>query len=350
MAEPKHVQGIDHERVSAWLTTNVEGARGPFTFDLIAGGRSNLTFKVTSSDGVSFALRRPPISQVLSTAHDMLREHRVLAALGSTGVPVPRVFGVCEDESVNERPFYVMEFVDGMILRSEEVVEALCPPPVRPAIGRHLASTLAALHRVDPDEIGLGTLGRKDAYVERQLKRWSTQFDQMVGPDDLHADLVRSVNQQLSAQVPDQQAATIVHGDFRLDNTVLDDAGRVKAILDWELCTLGDPLADLALLMVYWAEPGDAVVALEGQSPTLAPGFGTRAEIFEEYERQSDLDLSGLPYYTAFSYWRLACILQGVYRRYQEGASAGDDSSVDAFPEHIGGLARAAQGILDQPR
>jgi len=329
------------------METHVRGAHGPFDFDLIAGGRSNLTFKVTGSDGATFALRRPPIAQVLSTAHDMLREHRVIAALGSAHVPVPEVCGVCEDESVNERPFYVMEFVDGMILRSEEVVEELCPLPIRAAIGPNLACTLADLHRVDPDEVGLGTLGRRDAYVERQLKRWSTQFEQMVGPDDLHADLVRSVNMRLSAHLPEQQAATIVHGDFRLDNTVLDDHGEVKAILDWELCTLGDPLADLALLMVYWSEPGDTVVALEGQAPTLAPGFGTRAEIMEEYQRQSDLDLSGLPYYTAFSYWRLACILQGVYRRYQEGASAGDDSSVASFPEHIGGLARAAQEILD---
>ncbi len=202
MADRKHVQGIDHESVSAWLTANVKEAHGPFTFELIAGGRSNLTFRVSGSDGVSFALRRPPIAQVLSTAHDMLREHRVIAALGSTDVPVPHVFGVCEDESVNERPFYVMEFVDGMILRSEEVVEERCPVSIRPLIGRNLASALVALHRVDPDKIGLGTLGRKDAYVERQLKRWSTQFEQMVGPEDRHADLVRSVNQRLERAGP----------------------------------------------------------------------------------------------------------------------------------------------------
>jgi aminoglycoside phosphotransferase (APT) family kinase protein len=348
MAETDGPLGIDVPRVSVWLEASIEGAKGPFCFELVAGGRSNLTYKVTGADGSAYALRRPPVSHVLPTAHDMVREHTIISALGGAGIPVPEALGLCTDVEVNERPFYVMSFVDGHILRTEEMAIEALTLERRAAVGPNLATCLAELHAVDVDAVGLGSLAKREAYVARQLKRWRAQYEQMVGADESHGELVRSVGDRLAASIPVQQAATIVHGDYRLDNCVLDDLGQVKAILDWELCTLGDPMADLGMLLVYWAEPGDATQALIGQSPTMAPGFSGRAELLGAYAAHSDLDLSELGYYQAFANWRIGCILQGVYRRYQEGAGAGDTTSVASFPAHIAALAQAASDQLSE--
>ena len=339
--------GINVETVSSWLDTNVEGIEGPYSFDLVAGGRSNLTYRVTDSHGKSVALRRPPVSHVLPTAHDMVREHTILSALGPAGVPVPTTLALCVDEAVNERPFYVMEFVEGHILRDAAAAEAAFSEAARGSIGPNLASTLAELHSVDVDHVGLGDLARKEGYIERQLKRWRGQYEQMKVEGVDHGGLVERVGDELQARIPVQQASTIVHGDYRLDNTVLDDSGHVTAILDWEICTLGDPLADLGLLLVYWAEPSDASVALLGQAPTTAAGFSSRAEVLAAYEAATSLDVSQVSYYQAFGYWKLACILQGVFARYMAGATAGDASSVDSFPEHVALLARTAASTLE---
>jgi aminoglycoside phosphotransferase (APT) family kinase protein len=339
--------GIDVENVTAWLVENIDEMKAPFTFDLIAGGRSNLTYRVTDASGKSVALRRPPTSHVLPTAHDMVREHTILSALGPAGLPVPETLGLCTDESVNERPFYVMEFVEGHILRDSTAAEAAFSVEQRRQIGPNLAKTLAALHAVDVDAVGLGDLARKEGYIERQLKRWRGQYEQMSVEGVDHGGLVEEVGDQLAALVPAQQGATVVHGDYRLDNTVLDDDGRVSAILDWEICTLGDPLADLGLLLVYWAEPSDASVALLGAAPTTAEGFSTRDEVLAAYAAASSFDVSKVAYYQAFGYWKLACILQGVFARYMAGAKAGDAGSVDAFPQHVALLARTAATTLE---
>jgi len=348
MAENSAPIGIDVDRVSTWLVENIEGAQAPFDFDLVAGGRSNLSYKVTGANGATYALRRPPTGHVLPTAHDMVREHTVIRALGTAGVPVPTARGLCTDVEVNGAPFYVMDFVTGHILRNEKVVEQSFPLENRAAIGPNLAKTLAALHDVNVDEVGLGNLAKKEAYIERQVRRWRGQFEQMVGPDDAYASRYDDIARKLEATIPHQQGVAIVHGDYRLDNTILDDDGNVIAILDWELCTLGDPLADLGLLTVYWSEPTDDFNALLGQSPTMAPGFCTREELQAAYAAHSSLDLTTLPYYVAFSYWRLGCILQGVYRRYQEGAAAGDTSSVAGYPAHIAQLAEIAATALEE--
>ena len=339
--------GIHVENVSSWLTDNVDGLIGPFRFDLVAGGRSNLTYRVTDANGRSVALRRPPTSHVLPTAHDMVREHTILSALGPAGVAVPETFGLCVDEAVNERPFYVMEFVEGHILRDAAIAETAFSVEQRRQIGPNLATTLAALHAVDVDAVGLGDLARKEGYIERQLKRWRGQYEQMAVEGVDHGGLVEAVGDQLAASIPIQQGATVVHGDYRLDNTVLNDQGEVAAILDWEICTLGDPLADLGLLLVYWAEPSDGAVALLGAAPTVAEGFSTRVELLDAYAGASGLDVSKVAYYQAFGYWKLACILQGVFARYMAGAKAGDAGSVDSFPEHVALLARTAASTLE---
>jgi len=344
---PSSPIGIDVESVTSWLAANVESVTPPFSFDLIAGGRSNLTYRVTDAAGQSIALRRPPVSHVLPTAHDMVREHTIISALGPAGVPVPTTLGLCTDETVNERPFYVMEFVDGHILRDASEAEAAFAPADRAAIGPNLATTLAALHDIDVDNVGLGDLARREGYIERQIKRWRGQYEQMKVEGVDHGTLVEDVGDALTARIPVQQRSTVVHGDYRLDNTVLNDAGQVRAILDWEICTLGDPLADLGLLLVYWAEPSDASVALLGQAPTSAPGFSTRAQVLDAYADASSLDVSGVNFYQAFGYWKLACILQGVFARYAAGAGAGDSSSVEAFPKHVALLAETAAATLE---
>ena len=318
----------------------------PLTFTLIAGGRSNLTFRVEDAAGHAWALRRPPLHHVLPTAHDMSREYRLMHSLGPAGIPVPVTVGLCTDESVNERPFYVMEFVEGHILRSAPEAEAAFDEATRRGIGDHMADTLAALHDVEPGAVGLGDLGRHEGYIERQLKRWRGQYDQMQVEGVDHDGLVDRVSDDLARRIPKQQRTSVVHGDYRMDNVVLAGDGSVRAILDWEICTLGDPLADLGLLMVYWADPTDQMAVL-GLSPTTAKGFSTRAEVLERYGSASDLDISSIGYYIAFGYWKLGCILPGVYARYVAGAGAGDQGSVDSFPAQIGRLFEMAARSLE---
>jgi aminoglycoside phosphotransferase (APT) family kinase protein len=277
----------------------------------------------------------------------MVREFTVISALHPLGIPVATPLGLCTDESVNERPFYVMEFVDGAILRDRTDAEQQFSEATRGVIGENLAATLARLHDVDVDHAGLGGLAKHDSYIERQLRRWRTQYEQMHVDGVDHGGLVEAVGDQLAASIPPQQRVSVVHGDYRLDNTVLDTQGGVRAILDWEICTLGDPLADLGLLLVYWAQPEDATAALLGVAPTTAAGFASRDQVLKAYARHSPLDVSGVAYYQAFGYWKLACILQGVFARYSAGATAGDQGSVAEFPIHIAMLAETAQRTLE---
>jgi aminoglycoside phosphotransferase (APT) family kinase protein len=340
------VTGVREDTVTAWMVEHV-GATAPLRFDLVAGGRSNLTFLVTDAGGRRYALRRPPTSHVLPTAHDMVREHTVISALYPLGVPVPEPLGLCTDEGVNERPFYVMQFVDGVILRDRAQAEANFDVATRGAIGDNLAATLAQLHDIDVERAGLGDLARHEGYIERQLRRWRTQYDQMGVEGVDYGGLVEAVGDQLAAHIPPQQRVAVVHGDYRLDNTVLTEDGRVRAILDWEICTLGDPLADLGMLLVYWAEPSDDMAPLLGFAPTTAPGFATRDQVLKAYASHSSLDVSGVAYYQAFGYWKLACIMQGVFARYSAGATAGDQGSVSEFPTHIAMLAETAKQTLE---
>jgi aminoglycoside phosphotransferase (APT) family kinase protein len=344
------VDGINEGAVTEWLVANTAPVEPPLTFELIAGGRSNLTYLVTDAVHRRLVLRRPPISHVLATAHDMSREHRIISALAGSDVPVPTTLGLCTDESVNERPFYVMDFVDGHILRTAAEVEAALNETSRRAAGEDLVDVLARLHKVDVDAVGLGDLGRKDGYLARQLKRWYGQFERSQEQEReagvfRPAPIVDEVHELLVKAAPEQQAVGIVHGDYRLDNTVVADDGRVRAVLDWELCTLGDPLADVGILLAYWVDRGDADV-LAGGAATTAAGFPSRAELAELYDARSSLDLSVLPYYVAFAYWKLACIVEGVYVRYASGAMGKQDDSSAFFADMVINRAERAREAL----
>jgi aminoglycoside phosphotransferase (APT) family kinase protein len=333
-------KGIDATRVTAWFLDHAEGVEPPLSFTLIAGGRSNLTYRVVDAAGRSWVLRRPPLGQVLATAHDMGREHRIISALAATDVPVAPVVGLCTDESVNGAPFYVMGFVDGLVARD---ADAACTLDVaaRAHAGDQVADVLARIHAVDPDAVGLGDLGRKDGYVERQLKRWYGQWQKSKTRE---LPVVDEVHDALASRVPEQGRAAIVHGDYRLDNCLLGPDGSIAAVLDWELCTLGDPLADVGLLIVYWTEPGDRHPALLHASTTLE-GFPSRAQVVERYAQASGRDVSDVGFYVAFGYWKLACILEGVYARYKGGAM-GDASGFEGFAAQVEILAESAQATV----
>ena len=350
MSEPSDAPAsINVGNVTEWLSNAVHAAGGavapPLSFDQIAGGRSNLTFHVTDTDQGAWALRRPPTGHVLASAHDMGREHRVMSALAPTDVPVPQMVGLCDDDAVNGAPFYVMEWVDGTVVRNKALAEQF-DMDTRRAMSVSVIKNLATIHKVDIDEVGLGDFAKRDGYIERQLRRWKGQVDAVESPTDPKIDIAFD---QLQGRIPEQTSTRLVHGDFRLDNTIVDKAGNVVAVLDWELTTLGDPLADLGAMLTYWSRPGDPVIALDSP-PTLADGFLERDEVVSIYQDEIGGPVGDVAFYQAFATWRLACILDGVVDRYRAGAMGDDDGfDVESWAEQVSTLAETSIDLLNQP-
>jgi aminoglycoside phosphotransferase (APT) family kinase protein len=277
------------------------------------------------------------MGKLVGNAHDMGREHKVVSALANTGVPVAPIAGYCTDEGLIGTPFYLMEWVEGPILRS--TAEALgFSEADREAIGRRVVETLVGIHAVDPDAVGLGDLGRKENYVARQIKRWTGQWEKGKTRD---VPLVEEVGERLAARIPEQGPATIVHGDYRLDNMILTDEGEVAAVVDWELCTLGDPLADVGMLIVYWAKASDQLIPLIDPATKL-PGFQSREEVRDLYAELAGRDLSQIDFYIALANWKMAIILEGVYARFTAGQYGKPDEAVEEFGKVVGRLAEAA--------
>lgn len=320
------------EAVAAWLVREVPGLVAPLRLVRVAGGHSCLTFVVTDAAGERVVLRRPPLGHVLASAHDVLREHRIMGALAGTGVPVPRMLAACDDRAVLDAPFYVMSHVDGVVLHDASTVRAALPDEAaRRRAGESMVDAMAALHAVDVDAVGLGDLARRGGYLERQLKRWHTQWEasktrELPSMERLHGWLV--------ANRPDELPAAIAHGDFRLGNALHAPDGRVRAVLDWELCTLGDPRADLTYLLRSWVQP-DEPVASSVEAPTRAGGFPTRAELVARYEARTGLTLTDLDYWTAFHAWRSASISEGVYRRYVDGKMGERPADVEVYARSV---------------
>lgn len=306
--------GVDSAALGAYLgRQRPDLAGGPLRAELIAGGRSNLTYTVT--DGAStWVLRRPPLGHVLATAHDMGREFRVLSALAGSQVPVPATIVHCADETVLGAPFYLMEYVAGTVYREPAQLAQLRPgEPGRLSLA--LVDVLADLHAVDVDEVGLADFGRPPGYLQRQVRRWRGQLEksrsrEVPGIDEL-AD-------RLAASVPQSQPPVVLHGDYRLDNVIVGADGAIAAVLDWEMSTLGDPLADVGLLLVYWQ-------TLSAQSGvTVANGFATEAEVARHYAVRTGRDLSRLDWYVALGFYKLAVVAEGIYFRYRNGQTVGE--------------------------
>lgn len=319
MAKPQgSPQGLDLDRLRAFLETECPGlVTGALSAEVIPGGKSNITYRV--SDGVGrWVVRRPPLGHVLATAHDMVREHRVISALSATSVPVPATLALCADPTVIGAPFYVMELMPGTPYRQAHELEALGPERAR-AISTRMVEVLADLHAVSPDEVGLSDFGRPEGFLARQVQRWKKQLDAsksrtLPGADELF--------ELLASRVPPDGAPGIVHGDYRLDNLLVDEDDRVTAVLDWEMATIGDPFTDVALMLAYHRmarlEAG-AVIA----SASNAEGFLDEQAILDLYSQVSGRGLEDVGFYLGLAYFKLAGILEGIYFRYLEGQTLG---------------------------
>lgn len=313
---------VPAEALTAWLATAVPDLPldGPVGVARISGGHSNLTYRITDAAGGLWALRRPPTAMVLATAHDMSREWRFITALHPTPVPVAPPVAYCADPDVIGAEFYLMGFVDGMVLGDEAAGTTLAPE-ARPAAAHSLIDVLADLHAVDPEAVGLDDLRRSGSYLERQLRRWHRQVHESAVED---LDVVDAAHERLvarAAQLPPSDVR-IAHGDYRLGNVAVGADGGVRAVFDWELATLGDPLADLGWLIASWGRPGDEVQATIA-GPSLVDGFPDREELVARYAQRSGRDVTDLGFYVAFARWRSACIGAGVYSRYAGGAMGG---------------------------
>ena len=331
--------GLDLSRLTGWFDRQLPGLRaGELDAEVIAGGRSNLTYRLT--DGTStWALRRPPMGHVLPTAHDMAREFTVISALHGSDVPVPEPIALCADREVLGEPFYLMSFVDGIVLERPDLVPDAATATRASEL---LVDTLVALHAVDPDRIGLRDFGRPEGFLQRQVARWHKQFQASV-PDGSEDET--EVVQHLAERLPESARMSIVHGDYRLTNVLYaPDFSRIAAVVDWEMATLGDPLTDLGLLYVYHERSGTADAVMP-DFPS-SQGFLGPDQLLERYAARTGQQLDELDWYIAFGYFKLAVIAAGIHARYLQGKTVGSgfevfgqlrDSTLAAAAERISG-------------
>ena len=356
---PAGVPGIDVPRFADWLARTLPGTGRITAVDLIAGGRSNLTYGITLDSGRRIVLRRPPLGHVLPTAHDMGREYRVLTALGrGSDVPVPTTLAFCDDEGVIGARFYLMDYVDGRVLRTTDDAGDITPGQAA-ELSERLAEALAAIHTVDLKATGLDDFGRPQGYMGRQLRRWGKQWDasqEAIRATGTERDLPEydRLVRRLAERIPESGDGPagltgLVHGDFRLDNALarLEPRPEIAAVVDWEMSTLGDPLSDLGLTLVYWAQADDEEkdVLPVGATVTRTPGFYDRRRFAERYAELSGFDLGALDFYVAFACFKLAVILEGIHARYLQNATVGE--GFDKIGAGVPVLLERAHGILD---
>ncbi len=328
----QEIPGYDQPAVEAWIREHVNGLTPPFEWVRLEGGHSNLTFALTDTEGRRAVVRRPPLGTLLPKAHDMGREFKVISGLGPTSVPVPIAHGYCEDESVTGAKFYVMSMVEGKALYTNEDVEAYLPMEARPVMAESFIDTLAALHSVEPDDVGLADLGRPTDYVARQLRTWYGSWTSSAQGARYDDQRVHDLHDYFQANIPEQGPGRVVHGDYGTHNVMIGADGRITAVLDWEIATLGDPMADMAYALNAWANKAELEArGLVAQSATTAPGFPDRDVLAARYAAATGADLSHLPYYRAFNYFKTACILHGVYARYLMGQKSTEGVDIDGL-------------------
>lgn len=337
--------GVDVTRLRAYLAENVPDLGELTGVRHVAGGKSNLTYRVQAGDRY-VALRRPPLGHVLPTAHDMGREYRVLAALHGGPVPVPEPIAHCTDESVLGAPFYLMEWVDGTVVRTADDARTLDADQARRICGR-LVEVLAEIHGVDFVRVGLAEHGRPEGYLQRQLRRWTQQWERS---ETRPLPELNRLTERLAARMPERSEATLVHGDYRLDNALirLDPGPEILAVVDWEMSTLGDPLADLGLTLTYWGdadEPQRPGVAL--RPGTLSGrGYFTAKEFAHRYAELTGRDVSGIDFYLAFGRFKLAVVLEGIHARFLQGKTVGE--GFDQVGQQVPAMVEAAHRTLDE--
>ena len=329
-----HPVGYNTPNVEAWIDQHVPTLQTPLAWTRLEGGHSNLTYLVVDAQGQQAVIRRPPMGELLPKAHDMAREWALISALGATAVPVPRALGFCADPTVTGAPFYLMGRVHGHPLYNANDARRWVPEPLRPTLADSFIDVLAELHSLDPDAVGLGDLGKKDDYIGRQLKTWYRSWNASIAGAQLDDPRAHALQQYFLAHTPEQGPARIVHGDYGLHNTLIGADGCIAAVVDWEISTLGDPLADLAYALNQWAEPGDPPTS-RGDRPTALPGFPLRSELADRYAQRTGRDLSKLDFYIGFNRWKSAAIVHGVYARYLEGKKSTVGVDLDGLKSSI---------------
>jgi aminoglycoside phosphotransferase (APT) family kinase protein len=335
-------EAVAPDRLGPWIAEHVPDANGTVEVTQIAGGSSNLTFKV--ADGKhEWVLRRPPLRHVLATAHDMGREHRVQSALEATDVPVAAQVAACDDESVIGAPFYMMEYLDGVVYDDVDATSALTEDQGR-AASYDLVDVLARLHAVDYEAVGLGGFGRPAGYLARQVARWQTQWEKS---KTVEMPVVDEVAQRLERRLPAESRHAIVHGDYSFNNTMFrrDDRTRIQAVLDWEMSTLGDPLTDVGMVAVYWTEVGEIMWRnRKPQAHRANAGFPDVDSLLERYAVTSGTDLSQIDFYRAFATYKLAVIAQGGARRVEHT----DPERAARVTGTVAQLAELALGLTEE--
>jgi aminoglycoside phosphotransferase (APT) family kinase protein len=328
-----NIVGFDVMRVEAWLET-VSDVKTPLRWFPLPGGHSNLTYSLRDSGGRDLVIRRPPQGHLLPKAHDMWREYRIIEALWPTDVPVPKPIVYCDDREVAEVHFYVMEKCGGQALFDQSSTASWLDLPARRRAGSAMAEALAALHRVDPTAVGLADLARPDGYLARQLNTWYSSWKAQAANAEIDSPRVHEIHDLLLSRMPPDPPPRLVHGDCGPHNALFLQRGEISAILDWEIATLGDPLADLAYTINAWVGPGDDPVDLFDPA-TAIPGFPPRSEVLGRYVELTRADVSNLAYYRAFNFWKRACIVQGVYARYRTGQKSSEGVDMEYLAGRI---------------
>ena len=340
-------EGYNVAAVEAWISENVEAIQPPLKWVRLEGGHSNLTYKIEDQNGKVAVIRRPPQGELLPKAHDMSREWALISSLNPTPVPVPAAYGFCESPDVTGAWFYVMGLIDGKPLYSADDTNRLVPESEREALSHSFVDVMADLHSLDPDEIGLGDLGKKENYVGRQLKTWYRSWTASIEPANYDDVRAHELQQFFLDNMPDQGPARVVHGDYGFHNCLIGADCRVAAVVDWEISTLGDPLADLAYALNQFGDPEDAVQQT-AEAATAPAGFPTRMALAERYAERTGRDISKLDFYIGYNRWKTACILHGVYARYMAGQKSTEGVDLDGLQSRIDTSLILAQQAVDR--
>ena len=345
--KPREAQGYDVPAVEAWIESHVTDVTPPLEWTRLEGGHSNLTYLLEDKAGRKAVIRRPPLGELLPKAHDMSREWALISSLAPTGFPVPAALGFCDDKSITGALFYVMGHVDGRPLYTADEAKEWVPTERRETLAHSFIDTLADLHALDPDEIGLGTLGKKEDYIGRQVKTWYRSWQSSVEPAQYDDPRAHELRQYFLDHRPEQGRASVVHGDYGLHNCLIGADSTVAAVVDWEISTLGDPLADLAYTLKTWPE-SEADIARSPDAPTSVGGFPFRYELARRYADRTGRNLDLLDFYLGFNHWKSAAILHGVYARYLEGKKSTEGVDLDLLLTRIESALAAAVAAIER--
>tara|TARA_R110002096_G_scaffold9386_9_gene37195 strand:+ start:4258 stop:5307 length:1050 start_codon:yes stop_codon:yes gene_type:complete len=342
-------EGYDVPRVEEWIQKNIPSLAPPFKWKRLEGGHSNLTYLLTDTAGTVAVIRRPPRGELLPKAHDMGREWAIISALGPTAVPVAPALGFCESPEVTGAHFYVMGHVEGKALYTAEDTLAWVPAERREILAWSFFDVLADLHALDPDAIGLGDLGKKENYIGRQLKTWYRSWTSSCEAAEFDDPRAHELQRFLAENIPEQGPARVVHGDYGLHNCLIGADSRIAAVLDWEISTLGDPLADLAYALNQWVLPDDENPVKPGTGSAV-PGMPDRETLAARYAARTGRDIAGLDFYIGFNWWKSAMIIHGVYARYLAGKKSTDGVDLDDIRARIERSLDQAEAAINRIR